>query len=305
MLGAAGLIAIAYAGYRFRRRLGARHVEAESCFPLNVRAAHAIMEQRKSLTAAFLPTSAVTGPERQKALAAAFGGEDVVELLRQLASHWESVIETKRQTKFDDGNPHHVGLLRRLWDVAFVPARPFERESDRWTELGFQGRDPGTDLRAGGIFCLEQFVLFAERDPVMLRDMMQYNREVLQSGEPHWFLTAVVSIQLSTLLALQKTFMLFEGHLRLLCRRDAAMLERVVKANERANHYAGGSGGAAAAVPERSGLVLTEVTVGELHYLLFQHFFTQWRAKKPHIMEYNTWVVPSVYKTFFSKEWSS
>ncbi len=44
--------------------------------------------------------------------------------------------------------PEHLALLQRYWALCF-PNFGFLRRDKRWTEVGFQGPDPGTDFRGG------------------------------------------------------------------------------------------------------------------------------------------------------------
>jgi len=55
---------------------------------------------------------------------------------------------------FDGDSIRHHEVLERLWVAAFPDAGPMQRPSDLWGELGFQGRDPVTDLRGGGFMAL-------------------------------------------------------------------------------------------------------------------------------------------------------
>lgn len=61
---------------------------------------------------------------------------------------------------FEEHNPEHAETLSALWSAAHSGV-PFERVSPRWSELGFQGCDPITDLRAtgySGLLHLQRFV---------------------------------------------------------------------------------------------------------------------------------------------------
>ena len=66
------------------------------------------------------------------------------------------LLDDMRQTAaapFEETNAMHVGVLTSIWFSAF-PDVPFELPSERWKELGFQGRDPRTDLRGAGFMGL-------------------------------------------------------------------------------------------------------------------------------------------------------
>eukprot|EP00037_Helgoeca_nana_P012315 m.111645 g.111645 ORF g.111645 m.111645 type:complete len:310 (+) comp21375_c0_seq2:504-1433(+) len=61
-----------------------------------------------------------------------------------------------------DTDPHAMRLLRSYWRVV-LPASPFQRTGPQWSSIGFQGKDPVTDVRAGGllsVMCLEHFSSF-------------------------------------------------------------------------------------------------------------------------------------------------
>ena len=61
-----------------------------------------------------------------------------------------------------DENDKDLQLLRFIW-MAMSPSRSFERKSERWKSMGWQGVDPKTDVRGGGrlaVECYEHFVTF-------------------------------------------------------------------------------------------------------------------------------------------------
>ena len=67
----------------------------------------------------------------------------------------------------------HDRLLRDIWKREF-PNEAFELPSSRWTLIGFQGRDPCTDLRGSGIIALHHLQAF----------LLSSNRAVLYSLLP-------------------------------------------------------------------------------------------------------------------------
>merc|ERR1719231_268702 len=72
-------------------------------------------------------------------------------------------IRAKAQTVFDESDPRHRLALESLWHCAFPgSSHPlnFERQSEKWKELGFQGLDPATDFRGGGYLALEHLLKF-------------------------------------------------------------------------------------------------------------------------------------------------
>jgi len=61
-----------------------------------------------------------------------------------------------------DESEEDLNLLRFIWK-AMSPSRSFERKSERWKSMGWQGVDPKTDVRGGGrlaVECYEHFVTF-------------------------------------------------------------------------------------------------------------------------------------------------
>ena len=157
----------------------------------------------------------------------------------------------------------HVPLLKELWRIAFGDDCEFERTSERWSRLGFQGLDPQTDLRGGGVLALEQFLFFAKSHPGVLREMIRFNDDQITSKTNSWFLTAVVSIQFTVQLKTCE-HQTFAPHLRIL--------------------YGNSEG------------------LNMLHCELMRHFFECWRRDKPHVMEYTIYI-PKVYGTFFKPDY--
>jgi hypothetical protein len=49
---------------------------------------------------------------------------------------------------WSEEEPEHLELLQRYWALCF-PNFGFLRRDKRWTDVGFQGPDPGTDFRGG------------------------------------------------------------------------------------------------------------------------------------------------------------
>ena len=70
-------------------------------------------------------------------------------------------IRADLKTPFDEAT--HGALLKRLWKAGLDG--PFERRSQKWQLLGFQGADPTTDLRACKLLGLKTFLTFLEASP--------------------------------------------------------------------------------------------------------------------------------------------
>jgi len=89
-------------------------------------------------------------------------------------------------------------MLRRLWDATF-PEEPFQPRGAKWGDLGFQGLDPATDFRGGGVLALHQLVAFAQEHP---RTTARYI-ELSRARGIEWFGLAITGINVTvTLLAL-------------------------------------------------------------------------------------------------------
>lgn len=84
----------------------------------------------------------------------------------------------------------HEQLLRKLWR-ALLGDVPFERTSLRWKELGFQGEDPATDVRGGGLLAMQCIEHFASMHTLGLWQMLH---EVRQSSSRYYPVTAVAIV---------------------------------------------------------------------------------------------------------------
>lgn len=224
-------------------------------------------------------------------------------------------LEHERATSFDNANREHVNLLQQLWMACGKPANSFARTGKQWGELGFQGEDPVTDLRGGGVLALRQLVHFAQSFPTAMKEMMAYNKTVQDAGEHSWYLIAVVSIQFTAQLLLQQDHPFYAGHLEVLY--------------DTVNQGQAKSGGGAGtrAVPRRqlaeaAGCVLSQVSSPAviefwnttesdaeagmllLHHALLLHFKACWERDTPHVMEYNTYMPQKVFSTFFTEKWA-
>jgi len=71
---------------------------------------------------------------------------------------WLRRLAKSRSTNFDEKNPEHIRLLQRLWRVSF-PDQNFPGViSEQWKDIGFQYKNPCSDLRSLGIHALEHLV---------------------------------------------------------------------------------------------------------------------------------------------------
>jgi hypothetical protein len=83
-------------------------------------------------------------------------------VLRGINRMWS----TDRTVGFSNEDPSHEQYLRTLYEATTIPPTvpqqyPYTRRgADLWGLLGFQGEDPATDLRGGGILALRQYTVF-------------------------------------------------------------------------------------------------------------------------------------------------
>lgn len=71
------------------------------------------------------------------------------------------LIQHKSLT-FDDKDTIHLALIQRLWKAVNSDQEFPGLNSAKWIDLGFQGKNPISDLRAAGLLGLEHLVYFAE-----------------------------------------------------------------------------------------------------------------------------------------------
>lgn len=134
-----------------------------------------------------------------------FDKRDLV-ILQTLASYADE--------RFDAANTGHQKLLEQLYHSAFglteverspnlleaepeSPAQVTEEArtieevmcSQKWQKFGFQGTNPASDFRDGGVLALRTMVYFLKHDRVAYRIIREYNRQY----ENYLFACAVIS----------------------------------------------------------------------------------------------------------------
>ncbi|RNF07821.1 engulfment and cell motility ELM family protein [Trypanosoma rangeli] len=244
----------------------------------------------------------------------------VQELLHQLCHCCEQAarLEKERATAFDATNSGHMQLLRELWEAAGKSPADFSHRSEAWVEFGFQGLDPATDFRGGGVLALRQFLHFAQTHNDDFKAMMAFNRRILAAGEETWYLFAVVSIQFTAQLLLQKDHAFYLPQLEVLydtlkggagkdkCEGGAKhhlgsaraeVLELRGGGSDKSQNHSKNDRDAAAHKPW-TGVRDFEEGFHTLHHQLLLHFKRCWHRDLPHVMEYNNYM-PSVFQSFF------
>ena len=79
---------------------------------------------------------------------------------------------SRASTPYDPSHPEHVEQLRELWRLTY-PSRALPAlKCPEWKEMGWQGSDPATDFRSGGLMSLQNLVWFAERQPRVYRRLL-------------------------------------------------------------------------------------------------------------------------------------
>jgi len=64
---------------------------------------------------------------------------------------------------YNKEDAEHEIKLQRLWELSFPSEKLTNRISKQWKMIGFQGTDPATDFRGGGLFALLNLIYFAEQ----------------------------------------------------------------------------------------------------------------------------------------------
>ncbi|EAN76367.1 engulfment and cell motility domain 2, putative [Trypanosoma equiperdum] len=238
--------------------------------------------------------------------------EHVCHMMQQLCRCEEQAarLEAERATAFDDGNPQHIALLERLWVAAGKPKSAFARRSSEWNDLGFQGMDPVTDLRGGGVLALRQFLHFAEAYNDHLKGMMEFNKRALADKKNHWYLLAVVSIQFTAQLLLQRDYKVFLPQLEVLYDtisrgHKPGILTGSLRSAAAMSEVGTQSIGALSqnSVDCSEGEETSDFEVGyfALHHQLLLSFKECWHRDLPHVMEYNKYL-SKFLESFFSPE---
>jgi len=86
-------------------------------------------------------------------------------------------VTALQKSPFTSANAEHEKMLETLWDLLRPGiVRSGGRVTSEWGEIGFQGKDPATDFRGGGLLGLHQLLYFAEQRNERARDMLTDGR---------------------------------------------------------------------------------------------------------------------------------
>lgn len=118
-------------------------------------------------------------------------------------------LEALRKTSFDEKNETHLQLLQRVWSLGvqnqILAPGDFQRRSELWENLGFQGLAPETDLRAGGILSLMMFADFLEQNGPLMAAMHNHNKAEHDAKGMNWLLVACASINVTVTLMMPRS----------------------------------------------------------------------------------------------------
>eukprot|EP00252_Welwitschia_mirabilis_P007456 TRINITY_DN1882_c0_g1_i3.p1 TRINITY_DN1882_c0_g1~~TRINITY_DN1882_c0_g1_i3.p1 ORF type:complete len:271 (+),score=49.09 TRINITY_DN1882_c0_g1_i3:759-1571(+) len=82
-------------------------------------------------------------------------------------------LRRRIEASFDATQPEHQEALRDLWHAVFPGRELPSLICDQWKEMGWQGRDPSTDFRGGGLISLENLIFFAKTYPGPFQCLLQ------------------------------------------------------------------------------------------------------------------------------------
>ncbi|KAH9259761.1 hypothetical protein BASA81_002183 [Batrachochytrium salamandrivorans] len=115
------------------------------------------------------------------------GLQSVVESLAQTTS---AVLYLSELAQQQFSHEHDMEMLEELWN-SLKPGQELQggnpRRSQSWGEIGFQGVDPATDFRGGGLLALENLRYFASKAETceLARGILvQHGRDVTDGGIP-------------------------------------------------------------------------------------------------------------------------
>jgi len=82
-------------------------------------------------------------------------------------------LQRRIEASFDGTRADHQEALKDLWHAAFPGRELHSLISEQWKEMGWQGRDPSTDFRGGGLISLENLLFFAKSYPKPFQRLLQ------------------------------------------------------------------------------------------------------------------------------------
>lgn len=104
----------------------------------------------------------------------------------------------KMKTKYTDEHEHYLVDLYLKAGLA-SSQKQYVRKGDIWKELGFQNPDPASDIRGGGLLCLDNMLYFLQAHRHLAQNMIQKRSKGWDTYET--FPWAPASINLTRLVA--------------------------------------------------------------------------------------------------------
>lgn len=130
------------------------------------------------------------------------------------------------QIPFDENSDEHNSVLQELWKAAFLETPWTGRKSKNWSQMGWQGMDPITDLRGAGFLALECLLDLYKRDYHLFRKLMEKSDGVRSEWEYPFAVAGVnITFELIQMFQLRDIEKLpstsyFKGFLNLLDRNE-------------------------------------------------------------------------------------
>ncbi|XP_057850147.1 uncharacterized protein LOC131060775 isoform X2 [Cryptomeria japonica] len=82
-------------------------------------------------------------------------------------------LRHRLEVSFDSTRTDHQEGLKELWHAAFPGLEFSGLISEQWKEMGWQGTDPSTDFRGGGLISLENLVFLSKTYPRSFQRLLQ------------------------------------------------------------------------------------------------------------------------------------
>jgi len=190
--------------------------------------------------------------------------------------------EFKKQSSlpYDAKNPDHEALLLDLWHHAFPDTLLEDRVTKQWEELGFQGTDPATDFRGGGIHALQNILYLANNYPILFKRLV----EGLHHEEAYPF--AITSINITDMLfdilgcGFKKTT------LSPAARTFSRLLFSATEHKNLDNHNSDGDDDTAHLLVEMEHNSYTKTVFHEVYCVAFCIFDQEWQKMKAKYMDF-------------------
>ena len=182
-----------------------------------------------------------------------------------------AILGAIRDISYDSACPLHEHLLGQLWAKSYPDVRLDARVGEQWKDLGFQGTDPATDFRGGGLLSLVLLLYISDHDQAFVHKVTTEANHIIRPTS--WYPFAVASINFTCdLLALAHRGQLNGVFYGVSCDADNAEL-------------------LLSKPPELTQQALLEhpaVAAFAKHQLnMFRAFHQRWMAETPHAMEFN------------------